>query len=175
MSFCRWWTRYVWRQLNRPLILSASAGHFGGTSNILITHYIQYVIARLRRSNESNEQNFIWCTSQIDTRFKETPLTRSKCSLLLPLLSYEFNLLSVFFPFWCLFVWFLFNSSFFLFVVGWVEIILLSLYRIDITGLPDIRMWWVWISSRLWNLCCFSIIRRWFWVLFSHSSFAHGK
>lgn len=34
MSFCRWWTRYVCRQLNKPVILSANAGHFGGTSNM---------------------------------------------------------------------------------------------------------------------------------------------
>lgn len=34
MPFCRCCTRYVWRQLNRPVNLSANAGHFGGTSNI---------------------------------------------------------------------------------------------------------------------------------------------
>lgn len=40
MSFWRWWTRYVWRQLNKPLILSASAGHFGGTSNIFPAQFM---------------------------------------------------------------------------------------------------------------------------------------
>lgn len=37
IPFCRWWTRYVWRQLNKPVSLSANAGHFGGTSNIFIS------------------------------------------------------------------------------------------------------------------------------------------
>lgn len=41
MPFCRWCTRYVWRQLNKPVSLSANAGHFGGTSNIFTFYILQ--------------------------------------------------------------------------------------------------------------------------------------
>lgn len=113
--------------------------------------------------NEGNKRTSIWRTSHRSNK-------KTHHSLASTCISYcaycqASNLDSFRFYFLCLggFVSFRFVQQFILSVVGWVEIILLSLYRIDITGLPwysyceseYLRLWIVW---RLWFECCF----RWF-------------
>lgn len=61
MPFCRWCTRYVCRQPNKPVILLLSIpGHFGGKSNILLWFIIS---SQLLHQNNNNNNNFSLSTA----------------------------------------------------------------------------------------------------------------